>query len=150
MEKRISLRLDEEYINILNELCQSKNISTSEAIRVLLKDDTNTKEMSIRNSNENDFYEHERFKKLEELQSKLLDIFDDLYNQNETIENTLKSIENKINKNDDYIQKNPKKEVTDINFQELGKIVRNFKSLELIDSIKTQIPAFYNEYIKIK
>jgi len=76
MAEPTTFRLDPESEMILNQICSQKHLTKSEAIRFVLK-------------NTDIGFEGEKFKKLEQMHTKLLSIFSDVHKQNSTILKTL-------------------------------------------------------------
>ena len=138
MAEPTTFRLDPESEMILNQICSQKYLTKSEAIRFVLK-------------NTDMGFEGEKFKKLEQMHTKLLSIFSDVHKQNSTILKTLQ--ENNFEKTQQVVLNDNNSQVNDKledDLKKVGNLIRGAQSIELIRAIKSEVPDFYDKFIKIQ
>jgi len=138
MAEPTTFRLDPESEMILNQICSQKHLTKSEAIRFVLK-------------NTDAGFEGEKFKKLEQMHTKLLSIFSDVHKQNSTI---LKTLQNNSSDKPQKVALSDSESKTDNKLQgelkRVGDLIRGAQSVELVRAIKSEAPDFYEKFVKLQ
>lgn len=138
MAKPTTFRLDPESEMILNQICSQKHLTKSEAIRFVLK-------------NTDAGFEGEKFKKLEQMHTKLLSIFSDVHKQNSTI---LKTLQNNSSDKPQKVALSDSESKPDNKLQgelkRVGDLIRGAQSVELVRAIKSEVPDFYEKFVKLQ
>jgi hypothetical protein len=123
---------------ILNQICSQKHLTKSEAIRFVLK-------------NTDAGFEGEKFKKLEQMHTKLLSIFSDVHKQNSTI---LKTLQNNSSDKPQKVALSDSESKPDNKLQgelkRVGDLIRGAQSVELVRAIKSEAPDFYEKFVKLQ
>lgn len=138
MAEPTTFRLDPESEMILNQICSQKHLTKSEAIRFVLK-------------NTDAGFEGEKFKKLEQMHTKLLSIFSDVHKQNSTI---LKTLQNNSSDKPQKVALSDSESKPDNKLQgelkRVGDLIRGAQSVELVRAIKSEVPDFYEKFVKLQ
>lgn len=138
MAEPTTFRLDPESEMILNQICSQKHLTKSEAIRFVLK-------------NTDAGFEGEKFKKLEQMHTKLLSIFSDVHKQNSTI---LKTLQNNSSDKPQKVALSDSESKPDNKLQgelkRVGDLIRGAQSVELVRAIKSEAPDFYEKFVKLQ
>lgn len=138
MAEPTTFRLDPESEMILNQICSQKHLTKSEAIRFVLK-------------NTDAGFEGEKFKKLEQMHTKLLNIFSDVHKQNSTI---LKTLQNNSSDKPQKVALSDSESKPDNKLQgelkRVGDLIRGAQSVELVRAIKSEAPDFYEKFVKLQ
>lgn len=138
MAEPTTFRLDPESEMILNQICSQKHLTKSEAIRFVLK-------------NTDAGFEGEKFKKLEQMHTKLLSIFSDVHKQNSSI---LKTLQNNSSDKPQKVALSDSESKTDNKLQgelkRVGDLIRGAQSVELVRAIKSEAPDFYEKFVKLQ
>ncbi|MBD3841866.1 MAG: hypothetical protein IE909_08270 [Campylobacterales bacterium] len=138
MAEPTTFRLDPESEMILNQICSQKHLTKSEAIRFVLK-------------NTDAGFEGEKFKKLEQMHTKLLNIFSDVHKQNSTI---LKTLQNNSSDKPQKVALSDSESKADNKLQgelkRVGDLIRGAQSVELVRAIKNEAPDFYEKFVKLQ
>lgn len=138
MAEPTTFRLDPESEMILNQICSQKHLTKSEAIRFVLK-------------NTDAGFEGEKFKKLEQMHTKLLSIFSDVHKQNSTI---LKTLQNNSSDKPQKVSLSDSESKPDNKLQgelkRVGDLIRGAQSVELVRAIKSKAPDFYEKFVKLQ